>query len=296
MSWVAVAIGGSAALGAGASIYSANRASRSAQQQAQQSQDFYAQQTEAARQLEEAQLEDYLGIARPQLQTQRDIFQQYARPQADIQNRLFTEGADLYSQVYGPSVRQLNTRLLGDLNQENGLPPGLSDQLFQTQRRRIAENFAPFREQATQRLASAGTLDTGIANQVFQRFDDTQLQQLADASFQQALQEFEWSRSGKQQAIANLLASLGMAAPPTTPGLTGANVSTAGVTAPGARIPYTPPAGPDYSNVFANAVNAAKLGSSLFGQSSVAASPATSGSNWLGSYNLASSPVYQGWA
>ena len=256
-------VAAAAAIGGGLAAYSSRQKSKSAKSAAEAQRDFLSMEAAPSRELEKLQLEDYKGIYRPQAEKQRDIFLQYADPEAELANKVFTEEGALFTDVYSPSFRAAGERAVGDLGEDFGLPQELADQAFQQGQRRINEGYAPFREAASQRLAAGGSLGSGIAEQVFAKLDDAQLQDLADFAFERAMAEFEIKRTGRQQSLDNVLRLLGLAPSPTAPGRSVAPTSQSAV---GQRLPYlddlyTPPipkVGINWGEVAQGAIGGAK--------------------------------------
>lgn len=186
-------------LGAGGlSAWGSSQASKEQAHQAEEQREWQERLSAPSRRLEELQIQDYENIYRP-------IMQRYAMPTAKLQYQQYGRQAGLEQDVYDPLTRSAYGQAMMGLDQPLGIPPELGEEIYGRARKRVMGSFEPVRQQLSERLAGAGSLESGQAEKLFADLDLEEQQAVEDLAFNQALTEFGMAQDQQQQQYTNLL-------------------------------------------------------------------------------------------
>lgn len=270
------AILGGAAIGGGVAAYSSRQQSKAAKSAAE-AQARYAEQALApSKELEQMQVDFARDYYYPQARKEAGFYDQYRGPTLETENRLYEQQAGgleaLLPLVYGnlgltQGEDGTYTSDPASVEQLYGLPEGYSDKIFQRNRRRVSEQYAPVRARQGERLAARGGLDSGAADQLFGEIDMAELQDVEDLAFDQSLAEFDMARQGRQQALQNVYGFYNLPGRLQRPSIAGAQENTGEV---GSTIPYIsdlytpiPRVGVNYGDVAQGIYSGASAGAGL---------------------------------
>jgi len=131
----------------------------------------------------------------PKAKEEYEMWQEYAKPYAEMSFDRFKSEESLYKDVFEPTSRQVGGYLGEQLGKETEYPEFQQkdwDNIWRSTQEKTRSAFAPMKLKASERFAGGGALESsGQVEKALREIETQEAKTLEDQAFEQSLAEFE---------------------------------------------------------------------------------------------------------
>lgn len=140
-------------------------------------------------------------IQEPYMKSQQALYQDVFEPQTRALGGVL---GDQLKDPYTDLMKQMQTKLGGQLDQPLSLPQDVWANMWQQARERTVGEYGKARQSATERAAASGTLGQGATDRYFQGLDIQQAKSVEDIAVDMVIKEWGEKKAAQQQSIENV--------------------------------------------------------------------------------------------